>query len=173
MRPMLAAVVRDELGHHVVAEAGSVAEGTAARLRRKPDLVGFDWMLPDGRGFDVVGAAGAKLGATRWICLSANEQEHLVSEATRRGVHGFVMKSAKLHVFREAVVAVVGGKSFYGPKSSQLLVEAMRSRSQSLAVNLTEREREVLRGIARGENPKGIAAKLGLETKTVHNPSRA
>lgn len=169
MRQMLAGVVRDELGHRVVAEAGTVAEGIAACLNHKPDLVVFDWMLPDGRGFEVVRAAGTKLAATRWICLSANEQEHLVSEATRLGVHGFVMKSAKLHVFREAVVAVLGGKSFYCPRSSQLLVEAMRSRSVSLAANLTEREREVLRGIARGENPKGIAAKLGLETKTVHN----
>ena len=169
MRQMLAGIVGDELHHTVVGEAATVADGIALCLKEKPDLVIFDWMLPDGRGFEVVREAGPKLRATRWICLSANQQEHLVSEATGLGVHGFVMKSSRLGVLREAIVAVLGGESFYCPISSRLLVEAMRSRTQALAANLTERERDVLRGIARGENPKGIAAKLGLETKTVHN----
>jgi len=169
MRQMLAGIVRDELGHTVVGEAGTVAEGNALCVRKKPSLVIFDWMLPDGRGFEVVREAGSKLGGTRWICLSANEQEHLVSEATELGVHGFVMKRAPLGVLREAIVTVLAGRSFYCPASAQLLVDAMRSRTFALAANLTEREREVLCGIARGESPKGIAAKLGVEQKTVHN----
>ena len=169
VRQMLAGIVHDDLGHTVAGEAATVAEGIEVCLRVKPDLVLVDWMLPDGRGFEVVRKAGAKLAGTRWICLSANEQEHLVSEATSLGIHGFVMKRAKLGVLREAIVTVLGGKSYYCPTSSRLLVEAMRSRTQQLAANLTQREREVLRGIARGENPKGIAGELGLEVKTVHN----
>ena len=72
-------------------------------------------------------------------------------------------------MLREAIVTVLDGRSYYCPTSSRLLVEAMRSRTQQLAANLTQREREVLRGIARGDNTKEIAGQLGLELKTVHN----
>jgi DNA-binding NarL/FixJ family response regulator len=166
---MLAGIVADELGHTVAGRAENVAGGIEVCLRTKPDLVIFDWMLPDGRGFEVVRKAGAKLPYTRWLCLSANEQEHLVSEATSLGIHGFVMKRSPLGVLREAVTAVLSGKSYYCAKSAQLLVEAMRSRTRGLAANLTQREREVLQGIARGENTKEIASQLGVEQKTVHN----
>jgi DNA-binding NarL/FixJ family response regulator len=169
VRQMLAGIVHDELGHNVVGEAGKVADGTALSLKHKPDLVIFDWMLPDGRGFDIVREAGPKLSHTRWMCLSANEQEHLVKEATALGLHGFVLKRSSLGVLREAITAVLDGRSFYCPASSHLLVEAMRSQTQELAVNLTERERSVLEGIARGDNTKVIAGRLGVEQKTVHN----
>lgn len=168
-RQMLAGIVHGELGHNVVAESGNVADGIEACLKHKPDLVIFDWMLPDGKGFEIVRQAGAKLANTRWMCLSANEQEHLVSEAATLGLHGFVMKRSNLGILREAVVTILEGKSYYCQTSSRLLVEAMRSQTQQLAANLTLREREVLEGIARGENMKELAARLGIELKTVHN----
>jgi DNA-binding NarL/FixJ family response regulator len=169
VREMLAGILVDDLKLSIAGTAATVAEGMDLCLRLKPDLVVFDWMLPDGRGFDIVRSAGAKLARTRWLCLSANEQEHLVIEATDLGVHGFVMKRSGLPVLREAITTVLAGRSYYCATSSRLLVEAMRSRTQRLAANLTLREREVLQGIARGENTKEIAGRLRLEQKTVHN----
>lgn len=169
VRQMLAHIAQEELALVIAAECATLAEGVAVCLREKPDLAIIDWMLPDGRGFEIVRQAGPHLPHTRWICVSANEQEHLVREAIELGIHGFVLKRSEFATLRAAIAAVLAGESYYCPASSRLLVEALRSRAQAVAVNLTPREREVLIGIAGGDSPKAIASTLGLEVKTVHN----
>ena len=169
VRQLMAAMVRDDLRLNLVADCRTVSEGVAACLREKPDVVVVDWMLPDGRGFDLVRRVGPELPRTRWLCVSGNEQEHLVREAISLGVHGFVLKRSDLATLRQAVIEVAGGQTYYCPDSSRLLVESLRSEANAVAGNLTDREREVLRSFARGENIKAIAARLGVSTKTVHN----
>jgi DNA-binding NarL/FixJ family response regulator len=169
VRQLLAHLVREDLGLNLVADCTNVADGCAALLREKPDLAIVDWMLPDGRGFDLVRIAGPKLSRTRWLFISSNEQGHLVREAVSLGVHGFVMKRSDLSTLRTAISRVLAGEKFYCPDSSRLLVEKMVDEGRTVAVNLTPRERDVLRGFARGENPKLMAGRLGLSSKTVQN----
>ena len=169
VRQLFAHLIRDDLGLTLAAECTTVAEGAAALLKEKPDLAIVDWMLPDGRGFDVVRAVGAKLPRTRWLFISSNEQGHLVREAVSLGVQGFVMKRSDLATMREAVRRVLAGESYYCPASARLLVDRMVGEGQAMGVSLTPREREVLRGFARGENPKALAEKLGVSAKTVQN----
>ena len=169
VRQLMAAMVRDDLRLNLVADCRTVSEGVAACLREKPDVVVVDWMLPDGRGFDLVRRVAPELPRTRWLCVSGNEQEHLVREAISLGVHGFVLKRSDLATLRQAVIEVARGQTYYCPDSSRLLVESLRSEANAVAGNLTDREREVLRSFARGENIKAIAARLGVSTKTVHN----
>ena len=169
VRQLMAAMVRDDLRLNLVADCRTVSEGVAACLREKPDVVVVDWMLPDGRGFDLVRRVGPELPRTRWLCVSGTEQEHLVREAISLGVHGFVLKRSDLATLRQAVIEVARGQTYYCPDSSRLLVESLRSEANAVAGNLTDREREVLRSFARGENIKAIAARLGVSTKTVHN----
>lgn len=169
VRQLFAHVVRDELGLALAADCTTVADGLQALLAEKPDLAIVDWMLPDGRGFDLIRQAGPKLPRTRWLMVSSNEQGHLVREAVSLGVHGFVMKRSDLATLREAVRRIVAGEKYYCPASSRLLVEKMVDESQALAASLTSREREVLRGYARGESPKVLADRLSVSTKTVQN----
>jgi two-component system invasion response regulator UvrY len=169
VRQLLAHLVRQELGLNLVADCTNVADGCAALLREKPDLAIVDWMLPDGRGFDLVRTAGPKLTRTRWLFISSNEQGHLVREAVSLGVHGFVMKRSDLGTLRTAITRVLSGEKYYCADSSRLLVEKMVDEGGTVAVNLTPRERDVLCGYARGENPKLLAGRLGLSSKTVQN----
>jgi DNA-binding NarL/FixJ family response regulator len=169
VRQLLAHLVREDLGLNLVAESTTVAEGIAVLTREQPDLAIVDWMLPDGRGFDLVRIAGPKLSRTRWLFISSNEQGHLVREAVSLGVHGFVMKRSDLGTLRTAITRVLAGEKYYCADSSRLLVEKMVDESRTVAVNLTPREREVLCGFARGENPKLLAGRLGLSAKTVQN----
>jgi len=169
VRQLFAHVVRDELGLTLAADCTTVAEGSAALLREKPDLAIVDWMLPDGRGFDLVRAVGPKLPRTRWLFVSSNEQGHLVREAVSLGVQGFVVKRSDLATLRTAITKVLAGEKYYCQASSRLLVEKMVDEGSSVAINLTSREREVLRGFARGENAKVLAERLGISGKTVQN----
>jgi DNA-binding NarL/FixJ family response regulator len=169
VRQLFAHLIRDDLGLTLAADCTTVAEGAEALLKEKPDLAIVDWMLPDGRGFDLVRNIGPKLPRTRWLFMSSNEQGHLVREAVSLGVQGFVMKRSDLATMREAVRRVLGGESYYCPASARLLVDRMVGEGHAMGVSLTPREREVLRGFARGENPKVLADRLGVSAKTVQN----
>ena len=169
VRQLLAHLVQQDLGLTLAADCTTVADGCAALIREKPDLAIVDWMLPDGRGFDLVRQAGPRLGRTRWLFISSNEQGHLVREAVSLGVHGFVMKRSDLSTLRTAITRVLAGEKYYCADSSRLLVEKMVDEGRTVAVNLTPRERDVLCGFARGENPKLLAGRLGLSSKTVQN----
>jgi DNA-binding NarL/FixJ family response regulator len=169
VRQLFAHLIKEDLGLKLAADCTTVAEGTAALLRVKPDLAIVDWMLPDGRGFDMVRQAGPKLPRTRWILVSSNEQGHLVREAISLGIHGFVMKRSDLATLRTAIRTVLAGEKYYCPGSTRLLVDKMVDEGGTVAANLTEREREVLRGFARGDNPKALADHLGVTMKTVQN----
>ena len=169
VRQLFGHLIKTELGYKLAADCTTVAEGTAALLREKPDLAIVDWMLPDGRGFDMVRQAGPRLPRTRWILVSSNEQGHLVREAVSLGVHGFVMKRSDLATLRTAIKTVVAGNKYYCAASTRLLVDKMVDEGGTVAANLTAREREVLRGFARGDNPKMLADHLGVTMKTVQN----
>ena len=169
VRQLFAHLVREDLGLTLAADCTTVAEGIAALLKEKPELAIVDWMLPDGRGFDVLRAVGTKLPRTRWLFISSNEQGHLVREAVSLGVQGFVLKRSDLGTLRHAITRVLAGETYYCPASARLLVDRMVGEGQAMGVNLTTREREVLRGYARGENPKALADRLGVSSKTVQN----
>ena len=67
VRQLLAHLVRDDLGLTLAADCTTVADGREAILREKPDLAIVDWMLPDGRGFELVRTVAPKLHRTRWL----------------------------------------------------------------------------------------------------------
>jgi hypothetical protein len=169
VRQLFAHLVKVDLGLTLAADCTTVAEAAVALLREKPELAIVDWMLPDGRGFELVRTVGPKLPRTRWLFVSSNEQGHLVREAVSLGVHGFVMKRSDLSVLRTAIATVLGGEKYYCPASAALLVDKMVDESRVIGAALTSREREVLRGFAAGTNTKILAERLGISPKTVQN----
>ncbi len=169
MRQFLAALLVDQMKLTIAAECGTVAEALVALRREKPALVVVDWSLPDGKGFDVVRALGPGLARTRWLCISSNEQEHMIAESVELGVQGFVLKRAGLDTLRTAVRTVLEGGTYYCQECAKLYMNARCSQSTVVASNLSPRERQILRAYGRGENMKDAATQLGLNSKTVTN----
>jgi DNA-binding NarL/FixJ family response regulator len=169
VRHLLGTVLKEDPGLALAGDFATAEEGIHGCLKLKPALVIIDWMLPDGKGIDVVRALTPKLPNTRYLFLSSLEKEHIVREAIDAGVHGFVMKRASYETLQEAIRAVISGKSYYCTVSSRLLVEALRTAADAGVDALTARERDILRGIARGESIKEIANRFGLSPKTVNN----
>ncbi len=165
-REMLGRVLADEANIGEVAGTGTCATGLEMAERLKPTLAIVDWMLPDGKGTDLVRALRTRSPRTRIVMISSNEQAHLVRQAMELGVAGFVMKRASTETLRTAIRTVLRGEAYYCPVSSNLLVNVLCAQSTT---PLTDGERVILQGVARGDNVKTIAAKQHLQPKTVQN----
>lgn len=169
VRQLFALLVKDHLRAELAGEAATVAEGLALARRERPDLMVIDWSLPDGDAARLVREVASELPETRWLVVSSREDEVVLRTALALGVHGVVLKQSPLETFRDAMRHVLDGGSFYCPRSSRVLVESLRAESLTTREALTQREREVLRGLAKGLNPKEIAEELGSSAKTVQN----
>lgn len=153
----------------VEAEAASARE--ALRLVRLllPELVLLDLGLPDRSGLDVIAEMHRDCPVSRIVALTVNEDDSALFRALREGAAGYILKGIAADELLRALRAVATGEGYVSPKMAAHLLHEMRedSASPSPLATLSERERQVLEGIASGRTNREIAAALHLSEKTV------
>ncbi|HEX5655700.1 MAG TPA: response regulator transcription factor [Polyangiales bacterium] len=147
--------------------AGTGAEAIALVARKAYDIVLLDLVLPDTHGFQVLDELKRALHKPRVIVLTAHARPAVVRDATARGAHAVITKSAPLRELREAIDRVQAGGHYYCSETSKLLQDAVSEPERD--EQLTERQREILRAVASGMSTKEIAAAFSLSEKTVAN----
>ena len=145
-------------------------DAVAACLATPPDLLIADLYLRDMDGRDIVRVLRQKGLATKVVILTAHPEAQLPAELVSLGVAGFVDKNSPLEQIDRAVQCVLEGGMFFSatvppPVPSSLVNEPALPRVGTEA--LSEREREVVRLVARGLVSKEIANLLGLSPRTV------
>lgn len=157
----------------VVAEAatGTDAVQTAANLQ--PDVVVMDLHMPELGGIE---ATRRIVGASPHIAvlvLTMSDDDDSVFAAMQAGARGYLVKGAGPADIVRAVRSVASGDAIFGPGIAERVLRffaAARSSAQPPAFpSLTDREREVLELVARGEGNATIAHKLAVSQKTVRN----
>jgi DNA-binding NarL/FixJ family response regulator len=167
--------VRGELGDHVtvLGEAGTVAEAVERILALVPDVVLLDVHMPDGGGVAVIERVGASAPGVRFLALSVSDAAEDVIAIIRAGARGYVTKTISGEELAEAIVRVAGGDAVFSPRLAGFVLDAFAGPPPAPANEeldqLTAREREVLRHIARGYLYKEIALSLGISPKTVES----
>ena len=164
--------VRAEIGSlvDVVGEASTVAEAIALVDRLLPDVVLLDVHMPDGGGLAVIAGVSAP---SRFLALSVSDAADDVIGVIRGGARGYVTKTITGPDLIDSIFRVRDGDAVFSPRLAGFVLDAFASISGPVEVNdpeleqLTAREREVLRHIARGYLYKEIAARLNISTKTV------
>ncbi|MDT4904733.1 MAG: hypothetical protein QOH52_2749, partial [Pseudonocardiales bacterium] len=166
--------VRAELGQRVdvIGEAGSVAEAIAVVTEKRPDVVLLDVHMPEGGGLAVLEALGPALPDTRFLALSVSDAAEDVIAIIRAGARGYVTKTISADELADAVARVADGDVVFSPRLAGFVLDAFRDSPVAPAVDpeidqLTPREREVLRLLARGYAYKEIASQLFISIKTV------
>jgi DNA-binding NarL/FixJ family response regulator len=154
----------------VVGEAGTVADAIPLIVETDPDVVLLDVHLPDGGGQAVITGVAPERPGVRFLALSVSDAAEDVIAVVRAGARGYVTKTISGDDLTEAISRVAEGDAVFSPRLAGFVLDAFNSdepvRDAELD-ELTAREREVLRLIARGYRYKEIAASLHLSVKTV------
>ncbi|HEY4869397.1 MAG TPA: response regulator transcription factor [Candidatus Dormibacteraeota bacterium] len=153
----------------VVAEAGDGEEALIAARNSRPDVVLMDIRMPRLDGV----AATKRMRDAKVIILTTFDHDEYVVEALRAGASGFLVKDAAPEELVRAVRVVAAGDALLSPNVTRRLLDGMMSRLGSRASppegfsELTDRERDVLRLMARGRSNTEIAAQLHVTEATV------
>jgi DNA-binding NarL/FixJ family response regulator len=172
--------VRSELGDHVdvAGEADDVAPAIALIAQCVPDVVLLDVHLPGGGGQAVVAATKDALPDVRFLALSASDAPEDVIAVIRAGARGYVTKTISGPELVDAINRIAAGDAVFSPRLAGFVLDAFASMPtegeskpafDSELDQLTTREREVLRLIARGYTYKEIARELFISVKTVES----
>jgi DNA-binding NarL/FixJ family response regulator len=178
---MFRAGVRAELGASpghpvdIVAEAADVDEAIAAVIEHRPDVVLLDVHLPGGGGAEVMRRLATTMTAAeapRFLALSVSDAAEDVIGTIRSGARGYVTKTITGPELVDAIRRVAENDAVFSPRLAGFVLDAFAGTIEISAVDedldrLTEREREVMRLIARGYAYKEVARELYISIKTV------
>jgi DNA-binding NarL/FixJ family response regulator len=172
---MVRAGVKVELADavEVVGEAPDVETAVQVIRRQVPDVVLLDVHLPGGGGKAVIEAVATSHPDVRFLALSVSDAAEDVISVIRAGARGYVTKSISGPDLAAAVVRVADGDAVFSPRLAGFVLDAFAAAGAAAPVvdpeldQLTAREREVLRLIARGYTYKELARRLEISIKTV------
>ena len=165
--------LRADLGDtfEVVGEATDATAAIDVIDATSPDLVLCDLHMPEGGGRKVVAARGA---ATTIVILTVSEAERDVLDCVAAGAAGYLTKSTTSEELRAALLRAAAGEPVFSPSLAALVLSEFRrlSTASSPVEALTDREREVLREVAKGSTYAQIGEALFISPKTVENHTR-
>jgi len=157
----------------VVGDAGSVDDAIPAIVRAEPDVVLLDVQMPGGGGVEVIRGVTESRPAQRFLALSVSDAPEDVIAIIRAGARGYVTKTISGPELADAVRRVAEGDAVFSPRLAGFVLDAFAGAARELRGvdpeldQLTAREREVLRHLARGYMYKEIAQRLTISPKTV------
>jgi DNA-binding NarL/FixJ family response regulator len=156
----------------VLAEAEDVDQAVKAIAAHRPDVVLLDVHLPGGGGAEVMRRSHTSVPETRYLALSVSDAAEDVIGTIRGGARGYVTKTITGPELVSAIRRVADGDAVFSPRLAGFVLDAFAGSIEVAAVDedldrLTEREREVMRLIARGYAYKEVAKELFISIKTV------
>lgn len=168
VRMGLRAILQSEPGWEVVAEAGDGATAITQVGHAEPDVVLMDVRMPGIDGLEATRQIVASGSSTKVLVLTTFDVDEYVFEAMRAGAVGFVLKRLPPTELIEAVRVVAAGESMLFPASTRGIIERFAGTASGYDLpDLTEREADVLRELARGQSNPEIAAGLFVSVETV------
>jgi DNA-binding NarL/FixJ family response regulator len=166
--------VRSEIGTavEVVGEAADADSAVRIVLDTQPDVVLLDVHLPGGGGTEVLRRVHEKNSAQKFLALSVSDAAEDVIGVIRAGARGYVTKSISGPELIDAIARVAEGDAVFSPRLAGFVLDAFSGAIDIASVDedldrLSQREREVLRLIARGYAYKEVARELFISVKTV------
>ena len=172
MRSGLRLLIEQQPDLTVVGEAGNGREVVSLAKSLKPDVVVMDIGMPNLNGIEATHQITQIHPEIAVVILSMHSDEGYVLRVLKAGAKGYLLKDSAEADLIKAVHAVAGGKSFFSPAVSKVLLDDYVRKLKRTGIEdaydlLTPREREILQLIAEGKSNKDVANLLNLSVYTV------
>ena len=169
-REGLRGVLEPEPGMALVAEAQTGEEAMKLAAQLQPDVIVMDLSMPGCNGIEAtrrIVAASPHIGI---LALTMHEDDESVFAALRAGARGYLLKGAPKAEILRAIGAVAAGQAIFSPAIARRMMTFFAAQPTSVAFpELTDRERQVLSLIGRGDANVEIADRLSVSLKTIQN----
>ncbi len=172
IRKGLRLILEAHSGLTVVGEAGTMQEAIEVAARVKPQVITLDLTMPGPTGVVSIEGLRAAAPGAKLIVVTMHDDPAYVRSAIAMGAAGYINKSAADTELIHAIRAVMRGRAFLdvsGVATMESILTPKPAQRKSPVDTLSEREREVLREVARGYTNQQIADDLGLSVKTVES----
>ena len=161
----------------IIGEAGTGEEAITLASDLKPDVILMDIQMPDINGVEATQHITKTQPNVGIIIVTMLEDDDSLFSAMRAGARGYVLKGADKAEMLKSIRAVAEGEALFGPGIAARLLNFFRDKpihpkskpSSAVFAELTDREREILDYIARGDTNTEIAEQLTISLKTVRN----
>ena len=176
----LSALLGRDAQLQVVGDAGDAGDAIRRAQELQPDVILLDNHLPGVKGVDAIRSLHEAAPAARIVMLTVSEDEQDLAAALRAGASGYLLKTIEGDLLAESIRRAMRGESVVAPEMTGKLIAAYRQAASAAPApdahptpptsamdQLSAREQDILRGIARGESNKEIARALGIAETTV------
>jgi DNA-binding NarL/FixJ family response regulator len=157
----------------VIGEASTGEESVTQAEALHPDVILMDVNMPGVNGIEATRRILRDSPHIRILMVTMFEDDGTVFAAMRAGARGYILKDADKENILRAIQAVGNGEAIFSPTIATRLIDFFSTQASTLPKeifpSLTEREREILQLIARGQSNADIAHELSLSPKTVYN----
>ena len=159
----LVSLLKDQFD--VVSAVANGSDLVAEAIRLRPDVIVADISMPQLSGLEAMRQLKAKRIESKVIFLTMHVDADIATEAVRAGASGYVLKYSAGEELLTAIEQVLQGRTYLTPLVAGAVVASLAVPAG--VVELTDRQREVLRLIVEGRRMKEVAAILGLSPRTV------
>lgn len=172
VREGLRLILETEDGFELVGEAADGAEALRLAEELQPDLVLMDLRMPVMDGLTAVEQLHIRQPHTAVVILTTYNEDELMLRGLQAGARGYLLKDTGRQVLFDTIRAAVRGETLLSPAvMARLLAKtapaAASHTAPSTGLDLTEREKEILKAVAEGQRSKEIAVQLGITERTV------
>lgn len=150
----------------LVGEARNGLEALDLCLRKKPDVVLMDLMMPEMDGIEATRKILSDNPEIKIIAMTSFEEEALVHGVLSAGAISYLIKNVTSDELVKAIRDAASGKSTLSPEAAKVLIQTTRPAKQQI-FDLTEREQEVLNLVVQGQSNQNIAELLFISLATV------
>lgn len=174
-RTGLSALLSDQAGIEVIAQASGGRMGVRLAAELRPDVVLMDLRMPDLEGAEATEEILRDRPTARVVALTVSADDGDVAAVLAAGACGFLAKDTPMEAIVAAIRAAAQGAAWLSPRAARVMLEMMRrdvsetQADQPQLGALSARELDVLRLLARGLENNQIAGELGISPRTAKN----